>query len=400
MGTIGLTTRQNATRNKYTILETIRRNGGISRRDLSKIIRLSPTTITKFTEELIKDNLIQEKGTIPSSGGRRPIKLNLKPSSGYAIGVDIGSANLRVVTVNLKGEILSKREKIHSHEGKKVILNKIKEMIHQQIENSNLPSQKIKGIGIGISGVVDHQRGICLFCPNMNNWENTNLKEIFEKEFNLPTVVDDSSRTAATAVKNYEVDKNIKNLIYLGLGVGVGSGIFINGQLYRGTKGLAGEIGHTIVDENGPRCSCGNKGCLEALVSGPAIIARAKGLLEEGVNSQLAKREVTPEKIAQAAKNEDKLALNIITETGKHLGIGIANAINIFDPEIVILGGGIAQMGELLLQPTQETVRLRALQATAKGVDIRVTQLGNEVAALGAATLILDSLFHTSLVYL
>ena len=229
MGTIGLTTRQNALRNKYTILETIRRNGGISRRDLSKITRLSPTTITKFTEELIKESLIQEKGTIPSSGGRKPIKLNLKPTSGYTIGVDIGSANLHVVTVNLQGKILSqKREKTRSQEGKEKVLKRIKEMIHQQLKSSNFPSRKIKGIGIGISGVVEHQQGICLFCHNMHIWENTNLKEIFEEEFNLPTVVDDSTQTAALAVKRYEADKNIKNLIYFGLGIGVGSGIFIN----------------------------------------------------------------------------------------------------------------------------------------------------------------------------
>lgn len=397
---MGLTHRQNATRNKYTILETIRRNGGVARRDIAKTTGLSPTTVTKFTEKLIRENLIRERGTIPSSGGRKPIKLNINPNSAYAIGVEIGSANLRVLLVNLKGKILLQREETHSQEGKEKILNKVKKMIHQEIRELSFPREKIKGIGIGISGVVEHQKGICLFCHHMQGWENTNLKEIFEKEFNLPTVVDDSSRTAATAVKNYEVDKDIKNLIYLGIGIGVGSGVFINGRLYRGTKGLAGELGHTTVDENGPRCSCGNRGCLEALVSGPAITARTKKLLEERVNSLLAEQEITPEAIGKAARKEDKLALNIIAKTGRYLGIGIANIINIFDPEVIVLGGGIGQMGELLLPAIQGTVKLRALQAAARGVEIKFTQLGSEAAALGAATLVLDNLFHTSLVYL
>ena len=397
---MGLTHRQNATRNKYTILETIRRNGGISRRDIAKLTILSPTTITKFTEELIKESLIRERGTIPSSGGRKPIKLKINPNSAYTIGVDIGSANLRVLLVDLKGKILLQREETHSQEGKEVILNKAKKMIRHLIKESAFPFQKIKGIGIGISGVVNYKEGICLLCHHRCGWENTNLKEFFEEEFNLPTLVDDSSRTAAIAVKNYELDNKIKNFIYLGIGIGVGSGIFIDGRLYRGTKGLAGEIGHTTVDENGPRCSCGNRGCLESLVSASAITERAKKLLEEGVNSQLTGKVVTPKRIAQAAKEEDKLALNIVAETGRYLGIGIANAINIFDPQMVILGGGIGQMGELLLPAVQETVKLRALQATARGVDIKFTQLGNEVAALGSATLVLDNLFHTSLVYL
>ncbi len=387
--------------NKEVILNVIKEHAPVSRTDVTRITGLSGASVTKFVNDLIKMGLVREDGWESSKGGRRPVLLKLVPEANFAIGVDLGAANLRVVVVNLEAKIITKiTKKTKADEGKEKVFKRMIAAIYEAINTSKIDKSKIKGIGIGISGIIYHKRGVCLFCPHIKGWENIPVKELVEEEFGVEVSVDDSARTMALAEHWCGLAQKVENFIFVNVGIGVGSSIFINGQIYRGSRGTAGELGHTTIDENGPRCMCGNRGCLEIFVSGPAIIRRARELLEEGVVSLIRKMvdgnltKITPEIIAEAARKGDKLAFNIMEKTGEYLGIGIANAVNLFNPELVIIGAGVSGAGDLFLDTLKRTVKARALHTASTSVEIKLSELGDTTAALGAAILILKTIFQ------
>jgi len=388
--------------NETLILNVIRKHSPISRTDIARMTGLSGATVTKFVDNLIQTGFVREDSYDVSKGGRRPILLKLVPEASFAVGVDLGAANLRAVVVNLEANIVAKiAKKTRPDEGKDRVLKRITEIIYQVIDASGVEKEKIKGIGIGISGIIDHQKGICLFCPNIKGWENVPVKRLLEEEFGMEVSIDDSSRMAALAEHWCGLARKVENFIFIKVGVGVGSGVFTNGQLYRGSRGTAGELGHTTIDENGPRCQCGNRGCLEILVSGPAIVRRAKERLEEGVVSLIERMsagdlaKVTPEIVAQAARKGDKLAFNIMEKTGQYLGIAIANVVNLFNPELVVIGGGVSRAGDLFLDTVKRTVKARALHTASTSVDIKLSELGDTTAAQGTAILVLKDVFKS-----
>ena len=387
--------------NETLILNAIRRHSPISRTDIARMTELSGATVTKFIDNLIQTGFVREDGYDDSRGGRRPTLLKLVPEAGFAVGVDLGAANLRAVVIDLEAKIIAKiAKKTKADEGKERILKRIIEIIHQVIDTSGVEREKIKGIGVGISGIIDHQKGICLFCPNIKGWENVPVKGLLKEKFGMEVSIDDSSRMAALAEHWCGLARKVENFIFVNVGFGMGSGIFTNGQLYRGSRGAAGELGHITIDENGPRCQCGNRGCLETLVCGPAIIRRARERLEEGVVSLVGKMvdgdfaKITPELIAQAARKGDKLAFNIMEKTGQYLGTGIANAVNLFNPELVIIGAGISRAGDLFLDTVKRIVKARALHTASTSVDIKLSELGDTTAAQGTAILVLKNIFE------
>lgn len=389
---------------EIAILNTIREYGPISRTKIAKIFKLSPATITKYINGLIQAGIVKEDGWEPSKGGRMPVLLRIAPEAMYAIGVDLGGANLRVVVVNLENNIVAKiTKKTNADEGRDKVFRRVIDAIHETIEHSKIRRERIKGIGIGISGLIDHQRGVSLYCPNIEGWENVPVKRLIEEEFTIDTSVEDSSRAMALAEHWSGVARNIDNFIFVNVGIGVGCAIFIHGKLYRGVGGIAGEFGHITIDEAGSRCNCGNYGCLETLASGPAISRRARQAIEEGVVSLIERlaegklEDITAEIVVEAARRGDKLAFNIMEKTGEYLGIGIADMINIFNPGLIVVGAGVSQAGNILLEPLKRTVKARALQLSSSMVDIKVSQLGDNAGALGAAIMVLKDIFEPSL---
>jgi len=390
--------------NEIVILNTIREYGPISRAKIAKSLKLSSATITKYVNGLIQTGIVEEDGWESSTGGRMPVLLRIAPEAMYAIGVDLGGANLRVVVVNLENNIVAKtRKKTNANEGRDKVLRRVIDAIYEAIELSRIEKDKIKGIGIGVSGLIDHEKGVCLYCPNIEGWENIPVKRIVEEEFAVDTSVEDSSRAMALAEHWSGVARGIDNFIFVNVGVGIGCAIFIHGKLYRGVGGIAGEFGHITIDEAGPRCNCGNYGCLETLASGPAISRRARQAIKEGVVSLIEKlaegnlENITPEIVVEAARRGDKLAFNIMEKTGEYLGIGIANMINIFNPELIVVGAGVSQAGDILLEPLKRTVKARALQLSSSMTNIKVSQLGDNAGALGAAIMVLKDIFEPSL---
>jgi len=388
--------------NYALILDTVRKVDPIGRADIAKFTNLSGPTVTPLVRDLIRAGFLKEDEFGVSKGGRKPRLLKLVPDALFAVGVDIGASKLRAAIVDLEANIVTKVVKeTNANEGKKATLERTMNTILEVIGKSRVKTNKIKGIGIGISAIVDHHKGVCLFCPNVEGWKNVPLKKIIEQEFGIEAVIDDSARTMTLAESWCGLAKNVENFIFVNVGIGVGSGVFIHGELYRGSGGTAGELGHTTVEENGPRCNCGNFGCLETLVSGPAIARRAREALEQGVISLIEElvegnlNKVTPEIVVAAAKRGDKLAFNIMEKTGEYLGIGIANAINLFNPDLVIIGAGVSKAGRLLLDPVKRVVKARALQVASEKVDVKISTLGDDAGALGAAILVLKDIFQS-----
>ncbi|MCK4820152.1 ROK family protein, partial [bacterium] len=223
------------------------------------------------------------------------------------------------------------------------------------------------------------------------------LGQILEDKFNIPVKIENDTRCLTLAEKWFGIAKNIKDFLFVDAGGGVAIGIFLNNQLYSGTGGSAGELGHTTIDINGPLCTCGNYGCLEAMISDNAMINRITGLINKGVNTSLKdirNLNITSETIIEHAKRGDKLCSQVMEEISTNLGIGIANIVNIFNPKVVIIGGRLAEAGNIILDAVKRTVRNRALQKPAQDVEVHLSNFRDVKGAQGAATLILQSLFN------
>ncbi|MBA7553974.1 N-acetylglucosamine repressor [subsurface metagenome] len=237
-----------------------------------------------------------------------------------------------------------------------------------------------------------------LITPNFG-WRDTPLREILKKEFHIPVFVDNNVNAMALAEFEFGEGQGVKNFVFINVGMGIGAGIVINEELFHGESNCTGEIGHTTVDYNGPKCSCGNNGCLEVMASGPATAKRAikaikegeKSLISELVNYEL--NQISAEIVATAANQGDKLGRSIMEETGEYLGTGVANIINLFNPELVIVGGGVAQAGDLIFEPLKKAVQKRAFSVSAEVAKIIPVSLGKDCTVIGAAALVLKEIF-------
>ena len=385
--------------NRSLVLNLIRDRGPLSRADISRITKLTRSTVSEIVNYLIKEGWVRENGRSRSQGGRRGILVELNPRAYYAVGVEIGTLNIVAALVDLRGKVTKRVERLTRREQKKeIVIQRVKKTIHELISISKVSLSKIAGIGVAVPGLIDSERGILRVSSNLG-WRNVPLREILENEFHVPILVDNNANAMALAESQFGAGKGIKNFVCVNVGMGIGSGIIIKGEIYRGESESAGEIGHTTVDYNGPICSCGNRGCLEVMASAPAIAKRAIQAIRRGektkiyqmVNGNL--NEITAATVAMAAKEGDKIAKRIMEETGEYLGTGIANIVNLFNPRVVIMGGGVSQAGNLIFEPIKRTIKERAFFVPAEVVKVLPPALGKDSTVIGAATLVLDELF-------
>ena len=312
--------------------------------------------------------------------------------SRYSVGVDLGGTNITIALVDMKGKIKNK-VKISTQIDKnpnfvmKTIIENIKLII------KDIPLKQIIGIGVGAAGQIDHARGIIQFSPNLH-WRNVPIVREIKKKINLPVSLDNDANVACFGEFLFGAGRGAKHIICVTLGTGVGGGIIIDGKIYRGANGSAGEIGHITVHANGRKCNCGNHGCMEAYVGAPHIKERAIEKIKSGrhsivvklVNGSLAK--ITPKILEEAALYKDRLALEIWEETGRYLGIGIASLINIFNPEKIVIGGGVANAGKFIFDPLCRTIQERALPIASQDTKVVRAKLGEEAGVIGAAMLV------------
>ncbi len=288
----------------------------------------------------------------------------------YIVSVDFGGSKIESALFDLQGNIIKKlRIATNAKKGKKYVLKKLLKIIDWTIEGFN--KKEIIGIGIGVASPVNFKKQILGNPPNLPGWSNTPLAKIVQNRFKIKTIVENDVNCAALAESKFT---NAKNIVVLTLGTGIGGGIIINNEIYRG-NGFAGELGHIIVQENGPKCMCGNRGCLEVLASGTAI-------------RKLSKKVFGKELLAsELAKMKNKKAQKVLKEIGKHLGAGLATIVHALDPEEIILAGGVKEAGNALLKPTIKEMKKRVF--TDKKVVVRFSQLDDPVL-LGAACLFLE----------
>jgi glucokinase len=324
-------------------------------------------------------------------------KTNLKQTK-PVLAVDIGGTKILAAIFTPVGKMLDSEVcPTLTGEGLAAVIERLCRFMGEFLEKNSLEPSLLAGIGIACAGGIDTGRGVVVTpSPNMPDWADVPLADILRKRFGVPTFVINDASAAALGEHRYGVGKGVKDLVLFTLGTGIGGGIIVDGKLYLGAVGGAGELGHMTVDVNGPRCGCGNTGCLEMLASGRAIERDAIGRLRQGAGSSLSAmvkgeiEEITAAQVGEAARSGDPLACEIISRAAYYLGIGLVNAVNIFNPEMVVIGGGMAELGDMLIEPARRMVAERAFSVSSRAVRIVTALLGNEAGVYGAAAFVLD----------
>jgi glucokinase-like ROK family protein len=386
-------------RNERRVLQLIHAKRNISRIQLSKETGLSAPSITAIVQNLIERGLVAESGHNSSALGRKPVSLSLRDDAGFLVGVDLGSFFTRVVVSNIRGTLVYKEEfETGISDRRDLVLSRTLKAIHKAIDKSGTTKTALKGIGMGHSGVIDVTKGLVLSFPRpgqMAEWKNVPLRDILEREFGVPCLLEDSVRAIATAEKHFGLGTDLEDFIYVDVGMGIGAAIFIGGILYRGPGGSAGEFGHMTVDEHGHLCCCGNYGCLETVASCASIIQSVKSAIEKGVDSRVRElaegdlNRISIEMIGQAAMQDDSLSFRVLHEAVSHIAIALADVVNLLNPHVLIFGGALFRSApELFLEPLKRTIKQRALEKSANEVELKISTLGSEAGALGAGRLI------------
>ena len=310
------------------------------------------------------------------------------------IGIDVGGTNVKIALVDEKGKIkYSNSVPTRAEMGYEYTVNNIKQAIYDLLKETKLEPKNIEGIGFGFPGQVDYKSGIVRLAPNIPGWVDVPIAKLIEDEFHIPTRVDNDVRCAALGELNFGAGKGCENLICITVGTGIGSGLIVNGKLVRGASNAAGEIGHIKLQMNdGPICGCGDTGCLEAFASGPSIVAMAEDYIRGGKSTKFREmansNPITPYIVCKAAKAGDPVAKRIFTIMGEYIGIGMASVVNLLNPEKIIVGGGVADAGEILMTPLKETLKKRAMKIAGEAVEVVPAQLGNTAGVIGASLLI------------
>lgn len=308
------------------------------------------------------------------------------------LAVDLGGTKIIVALISNRGEILASEScPTLADEGPGSVIKRIFAAIDHLLTLKNISSSQLNSISIAAAGGIDMEKGIITISPNLPGWTNISLRSIVEKKYKTNVFLLNDANAAALGEHRFGAGKGANNLIYITVSTGIGGGIIIDGRLYSGASGGAGEVGHMTIDANGPVCNCGNIGCWETLASGTALAkevirrinAGEKSLLTEMVEGKI--ENITAKEVSLAAQNGDRLASEVVARVVNYLGTGMVNLVNILNPEIIIVGGGMSKMGGLLFDPLRQIVRERAFKLSAQAVRIVPAQLGDDAGVIGAA---------------
>ncbi|ADU94833.1 ROK family transcriptional regulator [Geobacillus sp. Y412MC52] len=373
--------------NKQLVLKLIRDQHPISRADIAKTTGLNKATVSALVDELIAEHFVHESGIGESTGGRRPLMLRFNADAGSLIGVELGVNYLYAVLTNLNADILwEQRRSFRPSEGQEAIISEMMELIEAAIRRAPATPYGVMGIGIGVPGVVHTESGTVVFAPNLR-WDDVALAAVLRQRWpERPVIVENEAKLAALGEKWFGAGNEFAHFVYISAGIGIGAGVVLHHQLYRGVSGLAGEIGHHTIDVNGIRCSCGNIGCWEMYASEKYIERR---LAEEGRSEWLDER-FSIAAMALAAESDEQLA-RILEETGRYLGVGLLQVIYAYNPESVIIGGPLAQAGEYVIGPARQEVRKRILVKKESEPSIISSKLKEKSCAIGAAASVLEA---------
>jgi len=303
--------------------------------------------------------------------------------------IDLGGTKLRSIVADGGGRILGKDLRpSQSQDGLDVVLERMVESLDASVAAAEVEAARLRGLGIASAGAVDAVRGIVPGAPQLPGWDDVPLARILEERTGLPTRLENDATAAALGEHRFGGGRGSRYMLYITMSTGVGGGIIIDGEMYGGKSGAAGELGHVVLDMNGPPCGCGARGCLESLASGTAIAEKGEQLLDNGKSPILARLRaengpVTAEMMHRAAELGDNASREVFREAGHYFGVALASYVNIFDPEVIVVGGGVAKAGDLLLDQARVTMEDRAMAQPLKGVRLVRSELGDFGGTLG-----------------
>ncbi len=365
--------------NKKNILNFIRKHAPVSKKEIAEQLGLSLTSVTTFTRQLIKEERIIPCGTAKSTGGRRSLLYRVNPTAFYVLGIDLQVDRIISVVLDFGGRPVQTREiPLKSRSEWQVI-----PLINQVIREAGEGRLRISGVGIGVPGIVETGTGRIEFAPNLG-WKNVNLGQLLE--FKNPLVIENEANAAALGEKTFGAGQNASHLVYVSVGMGVGCGLLMNGRLFSGCSNYAGEFGHVTVEPDGLLCPCGNRGCWEVYTSNKAALR----LYQEKTGREAG----TFEDFLALVFSNDQAALEVLDTIVKYLGIGIAGIINGINPEVVIVGGKIAETKSLIYNKLLQQVKERSLDRAFSQMRLEFSPLKNMATALGAAGMVIEKILN------
>lgn len=384
--------------NLSSVLRLIHTQSPISRAKLAVITGLNKSTVSSLVDELLSRKLVHETGSNSGGAGRPATLLEMNPQAGLIIGVELGVDFVSVAVTDFLGNILwRRREDANPNEDQDKMINQTLRIVKEAMTAGKQKNTRFIGLGLATPGTVDLKEGVLIFAPNLH-WRNVPFGKIFTEHTKLRVFVENDANAAAIAEHLFGTARHCQDFIFVFAGVGIGGGLFLNGRLYRGKNGYAGEIGHSpiMAEPSQTVCHCGNRGCWETYANQYSIIQRVQARLEVKRTSIIPKliaeqnSPITIAIIKQAADAGDREAIDSFTEAGHAMGQGFAGLINIFNPEKIILGGPLSIAGEYLLPGIKETVARHSLPEIDQQAEVLLSPFGADASLIGAIAIVVD----------
>jgi len=379
-------------RNRHRVVEVLRRQGRVSQADIARATGLSRSTISTLVLELRTAGLVTEfedgrKDAMPARrsapGGRPAVLLGLDDSAGTAVGIDFGHSHVRVGIANLSHQVTAERDREFQVDNDAAgALDAAAAMVDEVLADARVGRDRVIGVGMGIPGPIDRRTGTIGSASILPGWVGLAPAEEMARRLQLTVEIDNDANVGALAEVYWGAGRGCSEVTYIKASTGIGAGIVISGQLHRGAVGTAGEIGHTTVDEQGPLCRCGSRGCLETVAGGAAVV--------EQVRSTRSK-DLTLGRVLELAAAGDPACRRAIADAGRQIGVSMAAVCNILNPELIIVGGHLSEAGDMLLGPLRESLRRYAVRAAVESVAVVQGVLGERAEMLGALALVLQS---------
>jgi glucokinase-like ROK family protein len=382
-------------------LELIRKHGAMSRTSLAKLLDTSRASVTAIAGKLLEEGILAEVGHGESIGGRRPLMLDVNAGLGYVAGIDIGATSVDLALADFSGEILTRESFIADVQVQpELLLEQINQSVLEMLEERGAGSDALLGMGMGVPGPVHYPAGLLIQPPLMPAWEGFPIKKYIKNQFSKAVpCIDNDVNIMAIGEARVGGGTDMENFMYVKVGTGIGCGVIMNHEIYRGSDGCAGDIGHICIDYNGPVCHCGNTGCLEFMAAGPAIAAMAEEVAKNGESEGLAKRmkenggSLSSIDVGELAAAGDRAANQIISESGKMIGGVLAGLVNFYNPEAIFLGGGVTKIGHQFLSTIRQFTLRRATALSTRSLLIDYSKLGDDAGVHGAIWLALENIF-------
>ena len=374
----------------------------VSRSEMTDALGVSRSKISLEVGRLIEAGLLAEDGLAKSEGGRRSSLLRIPRTAGLIAAVDLGATSTDVALTTLGGELLIHRgEPGDIKDGPRSVLDRVKELLSELLSEQGSDARDVLAIGVGVPGPVEQASGVLRSPPIMPGWDGFPIRAAFADEYEAPVFVDNDVNVMALGEHRDGVGKGEDDVLFVKIGTGIGGGIIADGHLQRGSQGCAGDIGHICADPDGPVCSCGNKGCLEAMAAAPAIAAKAERCAREGLSASLAavlaeKGQLSARDVGEAAGLGDHSALEIIRESGRLVGGVLATLVSTLNPSLIVIGGGVANIGHSLLAEIRSTVYGRSLPLATRNLPVVLSELDGVAGVTGASVLAAEGVLQTT----